>query len=413
MTVRTQPTIAEFRARLPGEDDYALIEAHRPLRLARDRFGIVFSFSHADFVTLMDPAVTRQLETETMRMKGVTSGPVWDLFANSMLFANGARHTARRTPLARSFAQPLMAALRPQIRRQAEALIQPALDRGPVDFVAEIAGPLPARIIADILGAPPEDVGRFTTMVYSASRALSIASPEAFAEGSVAMGELQDYVASLLAARRAHPLDDLLTDYLARADDSALSPEEIRAQIVTLIIAGSDTTRMATAITFARLLETRAFWERLVANPDGLMAPITAEGLRHDPVVASIPRVALDEIEIAGQTLPAGTVFGVSLIGAMRDPAVFAEPARFDIDRQDHPRWHPAFGHGSHRCLGEALARAEIEETLAALARLAPGAGLSGPMPSLKGVGATRGIDPVTVTLSRNTSQAGVMEGWH
>ncbi|MEM0923744.1 MAG: cytochrome P450 [Pseudomonadota bacterium] len=392
--------IPDLRPRHEGEDDYALIEAHRHHGLARDRFGILISFSHADFQTLMRPDLTRQLETETMRMKGVTSGPVWDLFANSMLFANGARHRARRSPLQRSFAQPIIAALRPQIRHAAEALIRPLLGQEKIDFVERIAGPLPARIIASILGAPEADVARFTAMVYSASRALSIASDKAFAEGSLAMGELADYVRALLEQRRANRRTDLLSTYLDKVADSDLSEEEIRAQIVTLIIAGSDTTRMATAITFARLLEKPPLWQRLVADPDGLKAQIAQEGLRHDPVVALIPRVAITDLTISRRELPKGTVFGASLIAAMRDPAVYANPARFDIDRCDHPRWHPAFGHGAHRCLGEALARAEIEETLAALARLAPGAHLSSAMPRLKGIGATRGIDHFTVALA-------------
>jgi cytochrome P450 len=91
--------------------------------------------------------------------------------------------------------------------------------------------------------------------------------------------------------------------------------------------------------------------------------------------------VAKQDLEIDGYLVPAGTPIAVSLLSAMRDPEVYANPDRFDITRTDHPRWHPIFGGGAHRCLGEALAKAEMEETLATIARLAPSTELIGEVP--------------------------------
>ena len=104
-------------------------------------------------------------------------------------------------------------------------------------------------------------------------------------------------------------------------------------------------------------------------------------------------------IEIDGYLVPAGTPIAVSLLSALRDPDVYADPDRFDITRTDHPRWHPIFGAGAHRCVGEALARAEMEETLATIARLAPETTLVGPFPALA-PGAIRQVGAMRVAFA-------------
>ena len=112
-----------------------------------------------------------------------------------------------------------------------------------------------------------------------------------------------------------------------------------------------------------------------------------------------MPRIALRDIELDGYLVPAGTPIAVSLLSALRDPDVYSDPDRFDITRTDHPRWHPIFGGGAHRCVGEALARAELEEALAAIARLAPNTTLVGDFPRLA-PGAIRQIDQMRVALA-------------
>ncbi len=97
-----------------------------------------------------------------------------------------------------------------------------------------------------------------------------------------------------------------------------------------------------------------------------------AEALRFEPAVGSFPRFALADIPLEGAVLPAGALLSISTLSAMRDPALYADPDVFDIRRSDHPRWHPVFGGGAHRCLGEALARIELEEGLRALSAGSP-----------------------------------------
>ncbi len=127
------------------------------------------------------------------------------------------------------------------------------------------------------------------------------------------------------------------------------------------------------------------------------LAHAVEEGLRFDPVVGALGRIAVEEFELSGVRIVPGTVFSPSMLMAMRDPDVFSEPDRFDISRNDHPRHSAAFGGGVHRCLGEALARIELEEAIAAFALHWPNARVTR-MPSLRGLSGTRGIDGMSVS---------------
>ncbi|MEO0362384.1 MAG: cytochrome P450, partial [Pseudomonadota bacterium] len=192
---------------------------------------------------------------------------------------------------------------------------------------------------------------------------------------------------------------DFLSNYVASEAAAALTEDELRTQITSVILAGSDTTRMALCSTVTQLMLRPDQWAAVVGDPEGLKASAVAEGLRFDPVIGSLPRVATAELAFGGVRVPAGSVLSPVVLAALRDPAVYAEPDRFDIAREDHPRDHPVFGAGAHRCLGEALARAELEEALAALATLAPKARLVGPPPMLSGVSGARSIDQMRVRL--------------
>jgi cytochrome P450 len=123
-----------------------------------------------------------------------------------------------------------------------------------------------------------------------------------------------------------------------------------------------------------------------------------AEGLRYEPVASGLPRFSVRDFELDGYLIPAEKVIAFSILSACRDPEIYSRPDIFDISRSDHPRWHMAFGGGAHRCLGEALARIEIEETLAAIARLAPKTRLDGPIPRLNNE-AIRNVDQMRVSF--------------
>jgi len=149
-------------------------------------------------------------------------------------------------------------------------------------------------------------------------------------------------------------------------------------------------------MTLSELLQHPEQWKSLCADPDGLKKKASEEGLRYQPVVSGIPRVTTKDMEIEGYLIPAGAVIAVSILSVLRDPAVYADPESFNIHRTDQQRWHLAFGAGAHRCAGEALARVELEETLATIARLAPNTRVVGAAPQLQ-PGAIRTVDQMQV----------------
>ncbi|MDF2235844.1 cytochrome P450 [Albimonas sp. CAU 1670] len=391
--------LPRFEPRPEGWTDHDFIAHWRAQGPAAvDRYGIVTLFGHDDLWRAVDPRYTRQVGLEAMLMQGRSSGAVYDFFDLSLLFANDDRHRARRGPLARAFAHPLMNALRGEIAVQARDLLA-GLKGREVDFAQEFSGQIAARMIAGILGLPAEDIPHFTQVVYGASRGLSFRSKEVLDEADHDMAELVRYAARLLDERRARPREDFLTEFLAKVQDADLSEDEIRTQVATVVLGGADTTRMALASGFAQILARPEQWAALKADPEGLKVSAAAECLRFDPVVGSIPRLAIADFEIAGVAVKKGTYLAASLLGALRDPKVYARPEVFDIARDDHPKLHPVFGAGAHRCLGEALARAELEEALVVLAQEAPDAELVGEPPVLRGLGGTRGLPETRIRL--------------
>jgi hypothetical protein len=383
-----------------GTDPHAVLRAARAQApIARTQIGVVLALRHRH-LELVTSDATRQLETETKLMQGITEGPIWDLTTAAMLFANGEAHARRRAPVARTFAFKLMEAMRPKATALAEELVGPRVGAGETDFVGEIAAQIPARIIADVLGIPRSDLPIFMRWIADTAEALGFIDMSRQAAIEASLRDFMAYVADLLNDRRAAPKGDFLSDYVeATARDSNLSEAEIRTQVLGLILAGSDTTRGSLCMTLAHLLAHPEQWRAFCADPDGLKKGVVSEGLRYEPIVSGVPRVALRDLDVDGYHVPAGTPIAVSLISALRDPDVYAEPDRFDITRSDHPRWHPIFGAGAHRCVGEALARAEMEETLAVIARLAPNTQLVGPFPTLA-PGAIRQVGPMRVAFA-------------
>ena len=381
------------------EDPHGVFRRYRHLTplLKREKAGYI-AIRAADIEPLAFDPRTRQIETEQLSVRGIHSGPLVELWSNSMLFSNGGGHRQRRAPMSRAFAFKLIEEMRPRIRVAARDILQQHLQAGELDFLDGFASLIPAHIIANVLGIPTADVPHFTELVYSVSRSLSISFAQAEIQSMQdSARQLMEYVNELLGSRGAALSNEFLASYLKTATEAGnLSAAEILSQIVTIIIAGSDTTRGAIAMQVALLLQHREQWDAVCADP-ALIPGAVSESLRYEPVVGSIPRFTLEDIEIDGYVVPRNNILSLSTISAMRDPAQYADPDRFNIRRTDHPRRHLIFGLGVHRCLGEILARAELEESLAALASLLPHLELAGEPPSLQGHGGIRRIDRMRV----------------
>ncbi|MBF6452755.1 cytochrome P450 [Nocardia cyriacigeorgica] len=278
-------------------------------------------------------------------------------------------HTRLRRKLIGAFTVRRMRALEERIaeiveeRLDAMAALTP-----PVDLVAEFALPVPSLVICEMLGVPYEDRANF-----QANSAQFLVKEQAVEEKMAAFGAMHTYLAQLVARKRAEPGEDILSD-LARDED--LGIDELTGIAFLLLLAGHETTaNMLSLGTFA-LLEHPDQLALLHAEPE-LIPDAVEELLRYLSVADIFYRYATEDIELCGETIPAGSTVVVSLLAANRDPMRFEEPDRLDIHRK--ARGHVSLGHGMHQCLGQQLARIEMAAGFAGLLRRFPTLSLAVP----------------------------------
>ncbi|ANN15822.1 hypothetical protein SD37_09285 [Amycolatopsis orientalis] len=284
----------------------------------------------------------------------------------NLLTLNDQDHTRLRGLITKNFTKKRIERLRPQVRAHARQLIAGMKDSGPpADLVENYAIPLTLHVICEILGVPRPDRARLRLWSEAQFSTNSLAAEET----ELRSRQLNDYLVGLVAARRAAPSDDLLTDLInAREDDDRLSEAELLVVTRELLFAGYETTSNQIA-NFTNFLTDRPdIWRSLRDEPQHLEATIE-ELLRFVPVMAgagSMPRYALVDVVLGTTQIAAGDVVLVSIGASNRDGQEFPAPDVFRVDR-DRNR-HLAFGHGRHHCLGIALARLQLQEALSALA---------------------------------------------
>ncbi len=333
--------------------------------------------------------------TSFLESLGISNGPIFDFFEYSMVSADDDVHQRRRVRLSRQFAAHTINEMRRSIRRTADDLINGWYDDGEVDFLGEFAAKLPVRIIADLLGLPREDTPEFTVLVYAATKIFSFGlRPNEIGKIEKAMQQLQDYVEKAFDQRRRRPRTDFLTMFMAEATEAGeMSPEEILYQILLIIIGGADSIKVALATQLALLLQHREQWEA-VCDDHSLIPDAVSEAMRFEPSGASTGRVTRGNIKVDETVIATGELVTLSTMSAMRDETAYDRPDLFNIRRTNQPRSHPIFGFGAHRCIGEALARAELEDSLRVITTRMPQLHLVTP-PKIRGHMGVRRIDAV------------------
>ena len=284
----------------------------------------------------------------------------------SMLMQDPPDHTRLRALVNRAFTPGVVERLRPRIAQLAAELLDGVADAGRMDLMREFAFPLPATVIAEMLGVPKGDQDRFRAWSQDIIPLLDPTQPEEVRQrGAQADLELLDYFQHLIAAKRAHPADDLVTDLIAAQEaGDRLNAGEVLAMCALLLIAGHETTTHLIGGGTLALLEHPDELARLRRRPD-LMPLAVEELLRFQPPVQLDGRMAREDIELGGRRIAAGEWVLAVIASANRDPSVFPDPDRLDVGREKNP--HLAFGRGIHYCLGAPLARLEAQLALAAL----------------------------------------------
>lgn len=377
---------------------FAALRTEHPVLQLGDRHFMALRAS--DVMALLSDPRTKQIEgPDYVRLNGIPDGATARLLRDFFLFGNDAEHRAKRGMFARSFAHGAIRAAQPEIRAVARRIVAD-LPRGEsFDFIDHMAARVPAEMIAAILGLPQSETAYFAPLVYAMSRAVSPVYPiDDHDEIETAVSELFRYVVDHMRARSENPRDDLLSRLVGDwKDDPVITFSCLVHQVLGIIVGGTDTTRAAFAMLVSLLLQHPQQWTAL-RDDTSLIPGAVSEGLRYDPSVGSIARFTIAPVEVSGVHIPAGVMLRVSTMSAMRDPEFYADPDRFDIRRGDHPRLHPVFGSGPHRCIGEMLARLEMQEGLEALVRAVPEMELQTP-PRLQGFGGIRQITPMQVVI--------------
>ncbi len=288
----------------------------------------------------------------------------------SMLGQDPPEHTRLRSLVSQAFTPRIIRRLEPRMYEIANELLDRALDERQVDFVQALTYPLPVIIIAEIIGIPPADREQFKIWSDAAVENLGTAlfvppDPERLERLSNLLAEMGVYFSELAAARKREPREDLLTGLVqAEVEGSKLTQDEMIRMLVLLLVAGNETTTTLIGNTVIELLAHPQALRQLRADP-GLVESAIEEVLRYSSPVQLDPRRATRPVELHGHTVQQNQIV-VSWIGsANHDEAVFPEPERFDITRQDNR--HLAFGFGPHYCLGANLARLEAQVALDAL----------------------------------------------
>ncbi|MET8340127.1 cytochrome P450 [Streptosporangium canum] len=332
---------------------------------------------------LADPRFTRQLNAPDAARLSAEGGGVFNSEMATILPDGGEEHQHWRRLVGKWFTAKRMAALRPSMTEIAEQLIDDMVERGqPGDLKAGLGFPLPVYVICDMLGVPAADRDRFS---YWSDTLLNL-TRYTQAEIEAAQGEFFQYMSDHLAAKRAEPGEDLLSELIAVGgpEDGGLADIQILVTGMALLVAGHETTANMIGKMVSMLLADRSRWERLLADPS-LIRTAVEETLRLDANSGfGLPRYLREETEVSGTVLPRGTTVVCSMAAANRDESAFEAAAEMDLSRSPNP--HLSFGAGAHSCLGQALARTELQVVLEVLLRRLPALELAVPVEELERV---------------------------
>jgi cytochrome P450 len=291
--------------------------------------------------------------------------------AGNLLKLNPPRHTKIRRLQAGHFRVSRVS----EHRRLVEDVVAESLDAmenagPPVDLVAMFARPIPAHVLCELLGMPRSDRDVFVSMTDTILDQGAVAESQRID----ALHAFFDYCRRLIRQKRAEPADDLLSE-LIRRDEA--TDEELVGIVLTVLTAGHETTASQTALSVFCLLSGRSRWQALQTAPDSVDA-VVDELLRYLSIFhRSNTRAAVQDVELAGSLIKAGDLVTVSLAAANRDPAKFENPDELDLSRAAGD--HLAFGQGAHICLGQHLARLELQVGISGLLGRFPGLRLAVP----------------------------------
>ncbi|WP_410673079.1 cytochrome P450 [Amycolatopsis sp. cmx-4-68] len=293
----------------------------------------------------------------------------------SIIQLDGAAHSRLRKKVIAEFTVRRVEAMRGYVQELVESHLDAMLARGSsADLVQDFALPIPSLVICELLGVPYADRSRFQRQ--SGLLVSTDATPE---EGKQAYDELSGFLAELFTDKQRNPQDDLFSRLISRGGDDPLTMEELVVLGLSLLVAGHETTANMIALGTLVLLEHPAQRDVVLAAPERAVEEL----LRYLSVVQfGVLRYATEDVQVGSRSVKAGDWLVAALNSANRDEDLFPGGDKLDFHRES-PRTHVAFGFGAHQCIGQQLARVELQEALTRLFRRVPDLRLAVPRESL------------------------------
>ena len=316
------------------------------------------------------------------------------------LFRDPPDHTRLRSLVSKAFTPKVVESLRGRTHQVVDELLDVAIERDRVDLLEEFAYPLPVRIICDMLGVPVADQDQFKVWSNALARGLDpdfLLPPEVIAARTEGVLQFSQYFFELLADRRKHPGDDLLSGLVAVEDDgTVLSEGELLSTCILLLVAGHETTVNLISGGALALLRHPDQLERFRTDPEVTRSGVE-EMLRYVSPVQLTGRAMTEDVEVGGVRFAAGDFAMLLLASANHDPDQFDDPEGFDVTRAANN--HLGFGFGIHHCLGAPLARLEAQVALTSLVRRAPDLALAVDDVTYKTNVVLRGMESLPVVM--------------
>jgi cytochrome P450 len=373
------PTVAYHGVRSPDQAHEIIAATRLQAPIAIGPFGPELLSYDLVRLALRDSRFAMP-QANGLAMQGITAGPLWDKVSALIVGIDGADHRRLRRLVSQAFTPRAAERMRTACRDIVTELIDQHIDAGHCDAVADIAKPYPVPIICAMLGVPRDDWDLFAHWLRGIANAFGPTATAHITAILQAWQHLDTYLEDLIERRRRTLTDDLISELIRAEDDGdRLSRREILDLVAVLLVAGTDTTRNQLGAAVQVFSDHPEQWALLAQRPE-LAPQAVEEVMRHSPASFSAIRVTVEDVDLDGIVVPAGTCLVVNTAAANRDPERYDEPDRFDITRNS-PAAMLTFGGGAHHCLGTHLARVELAEALVVMTRRMPHIRRTGPAP--------------------------------
>jgi cytochrome P450 len=358
------------------EDTFDLVSGHTDLQAARAAGHWIVRTPL--WYSVIDDTAARELRTHPhlhsvgtrfLEALGIDDGPYYEFARQALPALEGPEHSRIRRTISAAFTPRSIERLRPSMRRFISDRAEEIVARGHCEFMADIARHYPVSVLCELLGVSASDWGLFHQWARDMLPDPWYEAATRLASMNQAVTEFTAYVDALIDYRWREPAEDLLSALLhTHVRDGQLTRDELARVAISIVMGGTEAIRYQLGLGMHVLAQRPTDWARLVDDP-ARVAPAVEEILRYAPTVMGAGRIAVDDFEYRGVTIEEHTILFLLHAAANRDPAAVSCPMAFDIDAP-RGRWQShTFGSGAHYCLGANLARVELQEAFAVLAR--------------------------------------------